>query len=355
MSTPRLLLTLALRRSLVVAVAGSLLLVGACGSDDGGGTSTDGTAATLRLGYFANVTHAPAIVGIQTGAFEQALGDTTLQTATFHSGAEASEALLSGAIDATFIGPNPAINSFARSNGAVVLVSGSTSGGASLVVHPDIEGPEDLEGTTIATPDLGNTQDVALRTWLGEQGYETTTSGGGDVSVRPQDNADSLRLFQEGAIDGAWAPEPWATRLVQEGGGVTLLDEAELWPEGRYVTTHLLVSRAFLERHPVTVRNLSEGELAALALIVDDPEAARTATNDGIEAITSQRIPDEVIEAAWANLEFTHDPIAASLQQSKDDAVALGLLDEVDLEGIYDLSILNGLLAERGEDEVTGL
>jgi NitT/TauT family transport system substrate-binding protein len=361
------------RRTLRVVLgllAASVLVLGACSSDDDSSEGSDGgtedstgsgeeaggaTADTLRLGYFANVTHAPALVGVEEGTFEDALGDTTLETSTFNSGTEASEALLSGAIDATFIGPNPAINAFAQSDGAVVLVSGSTSGGASLVVNPDITSPEDLEGTTIASPDLGNTQDVALRTWLGEQGYETDTSGGGDVSVSPQENADSLRLFQEGTIDGAWVPEPWATRLIQEGGGETLVDEGELWPDGQYVTTHLLVSREFLDQYPGTVQDLIEGELAALELIESDPEAAQTATNDGIEAITTERIPDEVISAAWENLEFTADPIASSLQTSKDDAVALGLLDEVDLDGIYDLSILNQVLADAGEPEVEGL
>lgn len=355
-------------RTLLALLAASVLVLGACSSDDDSsdGDSTDdstddeaaaggGSADTLRLGYFPNVTHAPALVGIQEGLFEDALGDTSLEVSSFDSGGSASEALLSGAIDATFVGPNPAINAFAQSDGAVTLVSGSTSGGASLVVDPSIASPEDLAGTTIASPDLGNTQDVALRTWLGEQGYEVDESGGGDVSIQPQENADSLRLFQEGTIDGAWVPEPWATRLVQEGGGEVLVDEGELWPDGQYVTTHLLVSTEFLQENPDTVRALIEGELASLDFIADDPEAAQVAANDEIEQLTGERIPEEVISAAWENLEFTYDPIASSLEGSKDNAVAVGLLDEVDLDGIYDLSILNELLEERGDEPVEGL
>jgi len=343
-----------------------LALVAACGGDDDDAASSDtgGDAAaaeaepsgSLNLGYFANVTHAPAVYAVQEGLFEEALGDAVdVEYSTYNSGTEASEAILSGSIDATFIGPNPAINAYGESDGAVTLVSGTTSGGASLVVRDGIDTPEDLDGTTLASPSLGNTQDVALRAWLADEGYETDESGGGDVSITPQENADTLATFIDGTIDGAWVPEPWATRLVDEGGGHVLQDEAQLWPDGQFVTTHLLVRTDYLEEHPANVRALIEGLVDSIDAVNDDPEAAQTTVNDGIEEITTARLEDATISGAWENLEFTPDPIASSLQKSTDDAVEVGLLDDVDVSGIYDLSILNDVLTERGEQEVSGL
>ena len=282
----------------------------------------------------------------------------TLDLSTFNSGTEVIEALFSDAIDASFIGPNPAINGYAKSDGdALRIVAGTTSGGASLIVREGIDDPSQLAGLKLATPSLGNTQDVALRAWLKDQGFETDTSGGGDVSILPQENADTLTTFQDGTIDGAWVPEPWATRLIDEGGGHVLVNEADLWPEGQFVTTHLIVSRTFLEEHPDTIRDLISGLGDAIDVANDDAAAAQTTVNDGIEAITTKRLGDTVISGAWENLEFTLDPIASSLQGSADDAIAVGLLEPVDLAdpGIYDLTLLNEVLAERGEDEVTGL
>ena len=314
---------------------------------------------TLRLGYFPNVTHAPAIVGIDDGLFAAALGSSvTLKTTTFNSGTEVVEAMFSGALDASFVGPNPAINGYAKSKGKELrIVAGTTAGGASLVVRDGIDSPADLQGTTLATPALGNTQDVALRAWLEEQGFDTDTAGGGDVHITPQDNADTLAAFTTGAIDGAWVPEPWATRLVDEGGGHTLVDERELWPEGRFVTTHLIVTTKFLDEHPVVVEHLIEGLADTIEQINADPAAAQATTNAGIGKLTSKPLADDTISGAWQHLEFTLDPIASSLQVSAEHAEAAGLLDPVDLAspGIYDLTLLNEVLAARSEAAVSGL
>lgn len=329
----------------------------ASGETTGGGGQPAGQARSLRLGYFPNVTHAPAVIGEEAGIFAEALGDDVeLEYTYFNAGPEAIEALFAGAIDATFIGPNPAINGYAQSDGeALRIVAGTTSGGAALIVRDGIDSPEDLAGTTLATPQLGNTQDVALRAWLAEQGFETDTTGGGDVSIQPQSNADTLAAFQQGTIDGAWVPEPWATRLLLEGGGHVLVDERDLWPDGRFVTTHLVVRTEFLEEHPDLVRRLVEGLLEAIDFANEDPEEAQRLTNAGIERITTKPLPEETIAAAWENLTFTPDPVASSLARSKDDAVAAGLLEDVDLSGIHDLTILNELLEERGEEPVEGL
>lgn len=358
-------------RALLAVPLVLLLVATACGSDDdddkagdttdttSGNTGEDGTpSGKLRLGYFPNLTHAPAIVGIQEKLFEKALGgDVDVEYVPFNAGGEAIEALFADSIDASFIGPSPAINGYAQSDGdALRIVAGTTTGGAALIVQPDIESADDLKGKTLATPALGNTQDVALRAWLKEQGLSSDTAGGGDVPIVNQENADTLTAFQEGDIAGAWLPEPWATRLQLEGGGKVLVDEADLWDDGQFVTTHLIVATKYLEDKPENVRALITGLLDSLDRIeVGDPAEIQGEVNDGIEAATTKRLKDETIQAAWENLTFTFDPIAASLATSKDNAVEAGVLDAVDLDGIYDLTILNDLLADTGEDAVEGL
>lgn len=358
----------------LVVLAALALLAAACGGDDssssssattaGGATAasaasttTSGEPVTLRLGFFPNVTHATALVGVGSGIFADKLGsNVTLQTQSFNAGGDAINALFAGAIDATYVGPNPAINGFVKSKGdALRIVSGATSGGAFLVVKPGIQSAADLEGKKVATPQLGNTQDVALRSWLKNQGLQTDPQGGGDVSILPQDNSQTLDAFKSGAIDGAWVPEPWATRLLQEGGGKVLVDERTLWPDGRYVTTHLVVAKPFLDKHPDVVKRLIEGQVAANAFVNDHPVESQKIANDQIEQITTKRMKDETITAAWKNLTFTNDPIATSLAKSAEDANSVGLLDKVDLKGIYDLGLLNEVLAAAGQPKVNAL
>jgi NitT/TauT family transport system substrate-binding protein len=344
------------RRLLLATAAAAVALATGVATSASAARPAGSEPVTLRLGYFPNVTHAPAIVGVDSGAFAAALGpDVTLEVLHFNAGGEAIEALLSGAIDATFIGPNPAINGYAQSDGeALRIVAGTTSGGASLVVAEGIDSPDDFDADTkLASPALGNTQDVALRAWLAESGFATDTAGGGDVEVVNVENAEALTLFREGDLDGAWVPEPWATRLILEGGGHVLVDERDLWPDGEFVTTHLIVATGFLEERPEVVSGLLNGLVDSIDTINADRTAAATATNDGIEAITQSRLADETITGAFENLTFTVDPIASSLQGSADDAIAVGLLEEVDLEGIYDLTLVDEILAERGLEPVS--
>ncbi len=344
------------RRKLAPAAVAVLVVAVLSGcSDSASSASGDPTLpTTVRLGYFPNLTHAPALVGIEQGLFESSLGENRLETKTFNAGPEATEALLSGAIDATFIGPNPAINAFAKSQGGIRIVAGATSGGARLIVKPGITGPRDLLGRTLATPQLGGTQDVALRWWLKEEGLETSVTGGGDVSIQPQENSQTLEAFRSGAIDGAWVPEPWGTRMIDEGDGVVLVNEADLWPEGRFVTTHLIVSSTFAEAHPDAVRGLVQGLVESIASIESDPAAAQAAVAAGIKQVTGKDLSAELISSAWKQLTFTADPIASSLQESAEHAAALGLPTTTDLDGIYDLSVLNRIRRSAGQDEVAG-
>lgn len=342
-----------------LAVAASL---SSCGGDDGA-TASNGTddasggatASTLRLGYFANVTHAAALIGVDQGFFEDELGDTALETQVFNAGPAAVEALFAGALDATYIGPNPAINAYAESDGAAIrIIAGATSGGAALVVRDGIDSVEDLEGATLASPQLGNTQDVALRAYLSDNGLENSVDGGGDVTITPTPNADTLSLFQSGDFDGAWLPEPWASRLVIEAGAHVLVDEKELWPDGKFVTTHLIVRTEFLEQYPGTVDALLRGHVAAVDFANENADEAKDIVNAGIERDTGEALATEVLDRAWDNLTVTDDPIASSLQTSADNAVAAGTSEEaVDLDGIYDLRQLNAILEGLGEDPVS--
>ena len=359
------------RRRFVIASFVALTLVAglaACSDDseptvnaNASASGSDGAVAatpptTLRLGYFPNITHAPALIGVQKGFFQQELGQHTLETSTFNAGPEAVDALFADSIDATFIGPNPAINAFQKSDGeAIRIVAGATSGGAGLVVKPEITTVEQLKGKKLATPQLGNTQDVALRAFLKSKGINTDTTGGGDVSILPQANADTLTQFAAGDIDGAWVPEPFFTRLQQESGGKVLVDEKTLWPDGKFVTTHLIVATKFLKDHPDAVLGLIKGEAAAIEFITDSPAEAQKAANDEIGKVSGKPLKDEVVAAAFKNLTFTLDPIASSLKKSAQDAYEAGLLEDTKLDGIYDLSLVNKVLKDAGQTEVTGL
>ncbi len=340
------------RTTSLLALVPLALALAACGGDDSGGDSSSsgdsGGAAELRLGYFANVTHAAALIGVQEGLFEDELGDTTLSTQVFNAGPDVVEAVFGGALDVAYIGPSPAINAYGQSDGdAVRIISGAASGGAQLVVREGIDSPEDLEGTTLATPQLGNTQDVALRTWLTEQGLENSIEGGGDVTIAPTANADTLGLFQSGDLDGAWLPEPWASRLVLEAGATVLVDERELWPDGEFVTTNIIVRTDYLEQNPEAVEALLRGHVQAVQLTTDDPEAAQAAVNAGLEAAGSSALADEVLDRAWSNLTVTWDPLAATLEESAQHSFDAGTTDElVDIDGIYDLRPLNAVLSD---------
>ena len=342
--------------ALVRLVSVALIVTGLVACSSPAASAPSSAPVALRLGYFPNITHATAIVGVEGGIFAKALGaGVTLKTSTFNAGSSASEALLSGAIDATFIGPSPAINAFSKSSGAVKIVSGATSGGALLVVKAGITTAAQLKGKKLATPQLGNTQDVAFRTWLLAQGLKTDAQGGGDVSIVPQDNAQTLQAFETGAIDGAWLPEPWATRLILEGHGTVLVNEKDLWPAGQFATTVLLVRTDYLAAHPDVIKSLLQGELQANDLVNSDPSQAEALTNQGIARISGTKLSDAVIQAAWKNLVFTVDPIASSLKTSADNALKVGLLKAVNLAGITDLTILNGLLTGSGKPAVGGL
>ncbi len=337
----------------LVAATMALAVVGALGLS-GCSSASGASGSTVTLGYFPNLTHAPALVGVSKGFFAKALGSgVELKTATFNAGPAALEALNAGSLDIAFIGPNPTITGYTQSKGqSLRVIAGAAANGAALVVSKDITSAAQLKGKKLASPQLGNTQDVALRYWLKQQGLQTTTEGGGDVSVLPQDNATALQAFTSGDISGAWVPEPWATRLVNAGGHV-LVNEPDLWPDQKFVVTNVIVRTQFLTDHPDQVKAVLTGLLDSLDYIQQNPADARQAVNDALAQLTGKGLDAGVLDAAWKNVVFTSDPLASTLKQGAQHAVDVGLLKAPDLSGLYSLDILNGLLKARGQKEVS--
>ncbi|MFF5256348.1 aliphatic sulfonate ABC transporter substrate-binding protein [Streptomyces leeuwenhoekii] len=356
--------TTALRRSLAVLAALPLFALAACGygsqaKDDGtarvaaGAEKIDGLDS-VRIGYFGNVTHATALVGNQKGFFQKELGATQARYAIFNAGPSEIEALNSGSIDIGWIGPSPAINGYTKARGKNLrIIGGSASGGVKLVVNPEkIRSIEDVEGKRIATPQLGNTQDVAFLNWAADQGWKVDPqSGKGDVTVVRSDNKVTPDAYKAGSIDGAWVPEPTASKLVAEGGKV-LLDEASLWPDEKFVITNIIVSQTFLEKHPKVVEAVLRASVETNKWIKANPEEAKAAANRQLAANTGKALPAEVLDPAWKSIQVTDDPLAATLDAQAEHAVKAGLLDKPDLEGIYDLTLLNKVLKAAGEPAV---
>jgi NitT/TauT family transport system substrate-binding protein len=336
-----------MRRILAVAAVTTVALAAGCSSSSGSGNGGSG-AVTLRLGFLANITHAPALVGVHNGIFTKALGkNVTLSPKIFDTGTEETTALLAGQIDAAYVGPNPAINSWQKSGGkAIKIISGVATGGASVVVKKGIMSAAQLKGKTIATPSLGNTQDVAVRYWLKQQGLTTTTTGGGDVSIKPTTpNSDAVLEFQSGQIDGASEPSPYNVEMVKDGG-TTLFTEPG-------VTTLLVVSQTFLAAHPGVVSDLLEGQIQSEKYIAQDPTGAESAANAELTALEGKGIKSSILPAAFGEITFTNDPDASSLAADAKEAQAVGLLSPVSLNGIYDLGPLNQLLQKAGESQVS--
>ncbi|UUU18940.1 aliphatic sulfonate ABC transporter substrate-binding protein [Streptomyces sp. DSM 40750] len=350
-------------RTLAVIAALPLLLT-ACGygsesTDDGKQTAVAADARKLsvdevKIGYFPNLTHATALVGVQEGLLQKELGGTIIKAATFNAGPSEIEALNGESIDIGWIGPSPAINGYTQADGKNLrIISGSASGGVKLVVNPDkIKTLDDVKGKKITTPQLGNTQDVAFLNWIADQGWKVDAqSGKGDVSVVRTENSVVPDAYKSGAIDGAWVPEPTASKLVAEGAKV-LLDEADLWPDKKFVITNIIVRQDFLKEHPDVVEAVLRGAVKTNEWINANPEKAKAAANEALKKESGKALPAEVIDPAWESITFLDDPLASTLNTEAEHAVKAGLLEEPNLKGIYDLAPLNKVLKTEGKDEV---
>ncbi|MFI6054054.1 aliphatic sulfonate ABC transporter substrate-binding protein [Streptomyces violascens] len=356
-----------LRRSLIAAATLPLLFgaLAACGYGSAADKNDAGKAApaadgkklstdSVKIGYFPNLTHATALVGVQEGLFQKELGGTAVKTSTFNAGPSEIEALNAGSIDIGWIGPSPAINGFTKSKGqSLRIIGGSASGGVKLVVNPNkIKSVDELKGKNIATPQLGNTQDVAFLNWLADKGWKVDAqSGKGDVNVVRTDNKITPDAYKSGSIDGAWVPEPTASKLVQEGGKV-LVDESDLWPDHQFVITNIIVSQKFLKEHADVVEAVLRGSVKTNEWIATHPDEAKASANAALKKLSGKELPADIIDPAWKSIQTLDDPLAASLQAQADHAVKAGLLKKPDLKGIYDLDPLNKVLKSLGRPEV---
>ncbi|MET9220116.1 aliphatic sulfonate ABC transporter substrate-binding protein [Streptomyces sp. NPDC088197] len=360
------------RRRLTAAAAALPILFGAlaaCGYGSNDDKSSDATTAPaasagadakklsadqVKIGYFPNLTHATPLVGLKEGIFQKELGATTVKELTFNAGPEEIEALNAGSIDIGWIGPSPAINGYTKSNGASLkIISGSASGGVKLVVNPDkIKTLDDVKGKKIATPQLGNTQDVALLNWIKTKGWKVDAqSGKGDVSVVRTDNKITPDAYKQGSIDGAWVPEPTASKLVAEGAKV-LLDESTLWPDNKFVITNVIVSQKFLKAHPDVVEAVLRGSVNTNAWIAANPDKAKADANEQLKKLTQKALPANVLDPAWKSIQVLDDPLAKTAGEEAQHAVDAGLLKAPKLNGLYDLTLLNKVLTADGKPTV---
>ncbi|GGQ59863.1 aliphatic sulfonate ABC transporter substrate-binding protein [Kitasatospora griseola] len=354
-----------IRRAAVatVAVLTAAGLLSACGygskSEDKSSAAPAASGAklsadTVKIGYFANLTHGTALVGLKQGILQQELGGTRIKTQVFNAGPAEIEALNAGSIDIGWIGPSPAINGFTQSGGkSLKIVGGSASGGVKLVVNPaKIGSVDELKGKRLATPQIGNTQDVALLNYLAGKGLKVDpNTGDGDVKVIRSDNKVTPDAYKSGSIDGAWVPEPTASKLVTLGAKV-LLNEKDVWPDKKFVITNIIVSQKFLTEHPDVVEAVLRGSVKTNAWIKANSDQAKAVANEQIKADAGNALDAAVLDPAWQDIDFIDDPLANTLQAEADHAVTAGLLKKPNLAGIYDLTLLNKVLKAAGRPEV---
>jgi NitT/TauT family transport system substrate-binding protein len=337
---------------IVAVVFTSLPYFGFSGND--GCDFNSGQSDVLRIGYFPNINHAQAVIGLGRGDFQQALGDIKVEPTQFNAGPAVIEAINAKAIDVAYVGPNPAVNGYVESDGCNLrIISGAASGGAVFIVRNDagIESEDDFTNKKFASPQLGNTQDVALRKYLLEHGYPTRENGG-DVEVLPVKNADAFTLMIKKEIDGAWVPEPWGAKMVKEADARIFLDERNLWPDGEFVTAHIIVRTEYLENNPDTISSLLEAHVDETIWINENPDEAMQVFNTQLEKLTGKTIPEDEFKEGFSRMALTWDPVKESLFQSADDAFDIGFLRAKPDAGIYDLDILNQVLGEKELPEI---
>jgi sulfonate transport system substrate-binding protein len=348
-----------MRRVTAAAMVGAALLLAAgCSSSSSSSSdppTTSGNTAsaaaapvTVRLGFLENITHASALIALKEGFFSSALGSAgTLKPTAFSTGTEETTAILAGQLDAAYVGPNPAINAWQKSGGtAIKIVSGAATGGASVVVAKGITSASQLKGKTLATPSLGNTQDVALRYWLKQNGITTTATGGGDAFIKPTTpNSAAVLEFKSGQIAGGSEPAPYDIEMVSDGGTVLFSEPG--------VTTLLVVTQSFLSAHPAIVSDLIKAQVQADNFIKSNPTAAEADANAELASYTGKPLKPSLVAAAFKEITFTNDPDESSLTTDASQAVSLGLLKPVNLSGIFDLTPLNQALAAAGQPQVS--
>ncbi len=343
-----------MQRTQKLAIFSSLFIAGAmlsgCVTSSTDTANTSDSLDTIRVGYFPNITHAQAMVGLADGTFQKELGETKIETYTFNAGPAEIEAMYAGQIDIAYIGPSPALNGFVQSNGeALRIVSGSMSGGAAFVVQPELaaayaaQGDSAFTGKTFASPQQGNTQDVSLRNYFQQRNMLD------QVTISPMANADQISLFAQDQLDGSWVPEPWASRLVGEAGGEVLVDERDLWPDGAFSTTVIIASTEFLQDHPAAVEAWLEGQVTVTDWIKAHSVEAQATVNTEIEKLTGSALDATVLASAWDRLDPSYEPNQGSINTFRANAISLGFIEPGDLDFnlLYDFTLLNKITGQQ--------
>lgn len=300
-------------------------------------TAADGTVTTvttaakpvIRFGHFPNVTHLQGLVAHNMsragkGWYEERLG-AEIQWFTYNAGPSATEAIFAGALDVTYIGPSPLLNGYDKSKGKEMRVlAGGANGGSSLVVRPDsgIEKPEDFRGKKIASPQLGNTQDILLRAFLVANGIKVTTTGG-DATVLPTQNADQLALFESKQIDAVWTAEPWVTRLVQKAGGKIFLEDKDT------NVTLLAASAAFVKDKKELAVKLVQAHKELTQWIKDHPAEARAHIKAELTELTKAAPEDAMLEQALSRVVITESISKESMEKMVKAAQSVGFLKNI--------------------------
>jgi len=294
----------------------------------------------IRVAYFLNINHAVPIIGMEKGTFENQIGNNTvIEPILFDAGPQVIESIFAGSIDIAYVGPGPAINGFLKSEDHnVKILSGAASGGASFIVHPNskIESVADFEGKRIAAPQIGNTQDISLRTYLSENGLKPAEKGG-SVIVLNISNPDIYTLFAKGDIDAAWVPEPTATILVQQLDGKRLFNEEELWPDNRFASVLLIAREEYVKQNPEIINKWLEAHKQTVDWINSNPEQTRIIFIQFMKKETGKSLPDKLVDESLSNLEITSDPIVSSVHTFAKRADSLGYLGRhgYNLDGIF--------------------
>ncbi|HWI53460.1 MAG TPA: ABC transporter substrate-binding protein [Symbiobacteriaceae bacterium] len=330
-----------IKRLWILAIA--LALLAAAGCSPGSGRRAQPAPTVLRLGYFANLTHAQAVLGLADGSLERAAG-VPIRPKLFTAGPVAITALLAGEIDVLYVGPSPAVTGYIRSQGAALrIVAGAASGGAVFVVRPGVD-PAHLDGAHLASPGIANTQDLSLRYVLEQQGLKPREKGG-NVAITPVAPAEMLGLFARGQLDGAWVAEPWGARLVAETGARVAIDERDLWPDRRFPTTVVVASTAYLKANPAAVQGLLRAHADLTQFLREHPDAARGRLQSALAALQGKALPDAVMADAFGRVEYLLDPLPGAVQMQAQRAYDLGYLGarRPDLSGLFDLTLLEGV------------
>ncbi|SNX54759.1 NitT/TauT family transport system substrate-binding protein [Thermoanaerobacterium sp. RBIITD] len=322
-------------------IIGILILATGCSNKSG-----NGEVSTVRIGLFPNITHAQGLLGKENGAFQKALGETKIDWKIFNAGPSEIEALLADEIDIGYIGPGPAINGFAKSNGAIKIISGAANGGEVLVSRKDlkIDDVKGLSGKKVAVPQFGNTQDLTLRHLLNEYGLKDTTKGG-TVEIRQAENPDIETLMGKGDIDAALVPEPWGSILIKEINANVVLDYDKILRGGDYSTTVVVVRTQFLKEHPDIVEEFLKAHVQLTDYINKNKSEAYTSINKEIYELTKKPLPNDILNTSFNRLKVTVDPEKSSINDYINLSKEAGFLkNDVDVNKMIDTSLLNKIL-----------